>query len=148
MEGWPHSSWATVNNCSFVAKKNFCNFHLQPKGHVYAKFHLIFLLGIALESVTTVVYSCSVVAKNSTSRIFIYSLNVMFMSNFSSFFIGGWGRKCDSLTTVYSCSSVAKNQWIELHLHPRCDMWAKFKLSRLILIVISCHQLSTAVFSQ
>ena len=42
--------------------------------------------------------------------------------------------------------SYEKNKW-NFHLHPKGDMCAKFRLSRLIFIFNSSHQLSTAVKS-
>ena len=84
---------------------------------------------------------------NFFNGIFIYSLKLIPVPNFSSL---GW----------FSFSSVVNSFWQlltaddschiflwDLHLPPKTDTCAKFQLSMLIFIFISCQQLLTAVDS-
>ena len=76
------------------------------------------------------------------NEIFIYVLKMICVPNFRSL---GWFSFSSAVNSFWQLSQIFF--WWDLHLHPEADTCAKFQLSRLIFIFISCQQLLTAVDS-
>ena len=84
------------------------------------------------------------------NKIFINTLKVIYVPHFSSLawfsFWSAVNSGCQILTAIDSWWQLfmKKYKW-NFHLHPKNDICAKFQLSRLIFVFISCWQLFTTV---
>ena len=84
--------------------------------------------------------------------IFIFTLKVIFVPNFSSL---GWFSLSSAVISCHQLSSAVNSCWqlsrkklkLNFHLQPKGDICAKFQISRLIFIINSCQQLLSVVIS-
>ena len=139
-------------------KKIESNCYVHTKVDICAKFQLSRLIFIFINcfQLSSTIDSCwhlmTADMKKSLSGIFIYTLELVLVPNFSSlawFLFSLLVNSCCQLLTAFDSwwQLIWKKIYCNFYVHTKVGTCAEFQFSSLIFIFISCQQLLSAVDS-